>query len=285
MSAFHEQFSPSSDLANPVPIKRAVIIASTQRSGSSLLGHTLRDTGGFGVPLEYFNVQNLDYWRQRFSFSSINELLDHIERVRTSSNGIFAIKSHYFQLRNFGSISDLRLRYEDCRFIRIVRRDMLAQAISRTVAQQTGVWIAGQARSGEPHYDFKQIVDNLQTLSRQHEQWSLALAATGTPFLEVAHEDLIADPTAQVLRISEFCSVDPQSILMPSTPPIEAQENPRKSEWTERFVDEFDEKANAPLNGFLPAKDSLKDLARWSKSILKRKGPGEAWYRSPNLAS
>lgn len=283
MSVFQDQFTEAYDIAGQYPVKRAVILASVQRSGSSLLGHTLRNTGAYGVPLEYFNVQNLAHWRKRFDFVSVNQFLDQIERHRTTPNGIFAIKSHYFQLRNFGSIRDLKTRYGDCRFVRIIRRDKLGQAISRTVAQQTGVWISGQPKVGEAHYDFDRIAENLRVLGHQDHQWSLAFAATGTPFLTVAHEDLVRDPVQTIAQVSAFCEIDSVDITLPESQPIKPQSNAAKQEWSERFSSEFDEKSETILNGYSRPHDAFKDLYRWTKSVTARSGQDEFWYPSPNL--
>lgn len=283
MSAHLSQFDPSRDIADAAPIKRAVIIASTQRSGSSLLGHYLEDTNAFGVPLEYFNQQNLKHWRERFEFSTIEQFLDEIEPLRTSPGGIFSIKSHYFQLAEVGNIRSLFARYGDCRFIRISRRNLLRQAISRTIAQQTGVWISGQPERAQPHYDAERIAANLRALSRQHEQWSLAFATTGTPYLNIEYEDLVADPAATITRIAEYCDVPVADLQMPEAAPLKPQTRSVSAEWAERYARERLEAEEPLLQGRLPLREAAKDLLRAGRASLGRNKTRSAWSPSPNL--
>ncbi len=285
MSAHLSQFEPARDVPDAAPIRRAVIIASTQRSGSSLLGHYLEKTGAFGVPLEYFNQSNLAHWRKRFEFANIEQFLDRIEPLRTSPGGIFSIKSHYFQLREVGSISSLFARYGDCRFVRITRRNLLQQAISRTVAQQTGVWISGQPETGQPRYDASLIAANLRALSRQHEQWSLAFAITGTDFLPVEYEDLVADPGTTIRRIANFCDVPLSDSAIPDAPPIKPQTRSMSAEWAERYLQERTEADEPILFGRYPFGDAARDMARALRDRLSRPGRAEQWPASPNLAS
>ncbi|MCR2834402.1 Stf0 family sulfotransferase [Parerythrobacter lacustris] len=284
MSAHLSQFEPARDVANAAPIRRAVIIASTQRSGSSLLGHYLEKTGAFGVPLEYFNQSNLAHWRKRFDFADVEQFLDLVEPLRTSAGGVFSIKAHYFQLREVGSIDSLFARYGDCRFVRITRRNLLRQAISRTVAQQTGVWISGQPETGQPHYDAGLIAANLRALSRQHEQWSLGFATTGTDYMLVEYEDLVADPAETIRRIASYCEVPMTDMAMPDAPPIKPQTRSLSSEWEDRFLQEQNETDEPILDGRAAFGDAAWDLARAVRDKFVRPGRAARWRTSPNLA-
>lgn len=285
MSKYLEQFSDAYDVVNPAPVRRAVIIASSQRCGSSLLGHTLGATGGFGVPLEYFNQPNIKHWKARFGTDDIADLLDLIEKRRTTSNGIFAIKCHYFQLNEVGSIKGLFTRYEDCRFIAIKRKDLLRQAISRTIALQTGVWFSGQQPKDEPVYDATQISRNMRILLRQRMQWDMAFAIAGVKPFEVWYEDLIADPIGMVTRIADYCDVDPEALTLDKEPPVRGQTTPLSREWVEKFRLEQSEEEEAILNGYMPPDLAAADLARANiyRFGLRRKAKIR-WYRSPNLA-
>lgn len=286
MSKYLEQFTDAADVVNPARIKRAVIIASSQRCGSSLLGHTLGATGGFGVPLEYFNQQNLSHWKTRFGTGNVAALLDHVEQLRTTPNGIFTIKCHYFQLNEVGSIKNLFLRYEDCRFVSIKRQDVLAQAISRTIAMQTGVWFSGQKTKRAPQYDGIQIAENLRTLLRQRMQWDMAFAMTGMKPLEVFYEDLIADPIGTTMRIAAYCDVDPAFLTLSKEPPIKGQTTSVSRNWAEKFQMEWGEEQEALLNGYLPPRLAAIDIVKSNlyRFGIRRKSKTE-WYRSPNLAS
>ena len=283
MSAYLDQFSPARDFAQAPPVRQAVLIASTQRCGSSLLGHSMEATGAFGVPLEYLNQQNMAQWKKRFDVDSAWELLDRVERCRTSPNGVFSLKAHYFQVRAVGTLQALKDRYRGLKVIRIVRRDLLRQAISRTVAQQTGVWISGQQRSGEPRYDRDAIAANLRACSLQSEQWDMAFALTGQSVLRVEYEDMIKDIPATLRRIAVWCDIDPGTLDLDGQAPLERQDTGRSAEWADRFRREWTETDEPMLAGRLPVPDIARHAARHIRSIVRaEEGPVSAGP-SPNL--
>lgn len=283
MSAYLRQFSPEMDLNSGAKIRSVLMIASSQRSGSSLLGHYLAATGKFGVPFEYFNQGNFARWKERFEVETFIDLLDAVEPLRTSSNGIFSIKCHYDQLRALGSIADLLARYGDCRFVRIRRRDLVAQAVSRTIAQQTGVWISGQKSRREPTYDRKAITRNLQIVSWQDSRWPLALSIAGTPWVEVDYEALVECPAREIRRVGEFMGIGPAEIDIPADAPLAPQGKGLSQEWAEHFRSENPRVNEAIVDAGPEPRQQLKSLISSAMpALLKRRE--ERWSRSPNLA-
>jgi LPS sulfotransferase NodH len=283
MSAYLKQFGPEMDLNTGCRIRSALVIASSQRSGSSLLGHYLAATGKFGVPLEYFNVPNLRQWRQRFGVDTFTDLLDAVEPLRTSENGIFSLKCHYFQLRAIGSIPDLITRYGDCRFVRIRRRDLVAQAVSRTIASQTGVWISGQARTGEAVYDRSAIARNLRLIAWQDSHWPLAFSIAGVPWIEVEYELLVENAAKEIRRIADHAGVELSSADIPEAAPLTPQGMGLTQAWADRF-----RKDNPAANEKIV--DFGQGVGQGLKALLRDAFPAafdtrkEAWRRSPNLA-
>ena len=59
---YEEQFDAALDTGG-VPA-RTLIIASTPRSGSHMLGHSMIETGVMGRPFEYVAPRNLARWKE-----------------------------------------------------------------------------------------------------------------------------------------------------------------------------------------------------------------------------
>src|SRR5690554_4240321 len=113
-----------------------------------MLGHALQATGSFGFPLEYGNPSNLAEWKKRLGVDGLPELVSAIQAIRTSPNGVFSIKIHYPHIDNFGGIDVIKKLFPESYFVFLTRKDLLNQAISLSIAKQTGVWISGQKGKG-----------------------------------------------------------------------------------------------------------------------------------------
>ncbi len=190
---YPEQFSPRLDLAPYDGPVSTYLIASTPRSGSHFLGHALKEAGPFGVPLEYLHPKNLKLWARRFGTTGAPATLEQIMRHRTGATGWFGLKAHWSQFAPFHQkhgvepLGDLRSIFW------IYRRDLLGQAISFTIADQTGQWISGAPRAREPVYAHGEIVRNAYRLRDQNAGWTRFLANHPARHIEVAYEDLV-DP-------------------------------------------------------------------------------------------
>lgn len=158
INLYAKQFSESLDFPEVEGPTKIIVIASTPRCGSHMLGHAMWQTSQFGFPLEYLNPRNLSVWRKRFCSRNVADTLSAIERKRTSPNGVFGIKIHYSQLRQLGGFAGLAEYFPHACYVLLSRADVLMQAVSYSVALQTGVWIAGQKPiNGQPlRYDFGQ---------------------------------------------------------------------------------------------------------------------------------
>lgn len=182
-----------------------VMIASTPRCGSHFLGHMLGATGECGVPLEYLNAINARYWARRFGVVGLDALFPHIVRHRTTPNGTFTFKAHWKQ---FAPMSDqldaLTKGVGLSKVIWISRRNLLSQAISFTIAEQTGVWISGARATGEAQYDYGRIVKAAQTIHHANDAWAEYMAALPEgQGLSLTYEDLLTDDDL-VARVGTF---------------------------------------------------------------------------------
>lgn len=235
---YPEQFSEQLDLPPYMGTPRCYLIATTPRCGSHFLGHALHASGAFGFPLEYVNQMNLDIWQARFQTKTDIATIQALFRVRTSPSGWFGLKAHWTQWSRFEDVSFFENLGGFEKAIWIYRRDLLAQSISRSVAEQTGQWISGAKRRRDPVYDAKRIIRNGKYIRRQNEAWQAFLTERfDAPVHVVEYEDLLADQTSSFEAIGRF--LDPDLGIAPIPPKkTKKQADGVSREWYERFRSE-----------------------------------------------
>ncbi|GLF94912.1 sulfotransferase Stf0 family [Streptomyces yaizuensis] len=225
----------------PPPVR--YVLASTPRCGSNLLARALWHTGVAGFPEDYLaDTYVLDYFeRWGFTAENADELpASHIRalmKVRTSPNGVFGIKIHAGHLADLET--DPHTLLSSPLYVRVERADRLRQAISYTIAEQTGVWIvdgthlpASRARS-EPRYDYEEIGRRLRMLDGDAETWDAYAERYGITPHVVVYEDLVAHYEESVRACLAFLGVDAPQHIPP--PGISRQADGTTEEWVERF--------------------------------------------------
>jgi len=240
MALYWKQFDPALDVEDAPPPRRTLIVASTPRSGSHILGHMLMATGRLGVPFEYCQPSNLAEWQRRLGSRGLLDTLAALQRRRTTPTGIFAIKLHYDQTRQFGRFRRLLEAFEDPHFVFLRRCDVLAQAVSLAKAQQTGVFIHGQEGTGrEAVYDADRIEACLRATVRDNAAWTYALAKHRCPVLTVDFERARTDAAATIASIASFLGVTVPEARLPETPTTVRQSDGGEADaWIRRFSGE-----------------------------------------------
>jgi trehalose 2-sulfotransferase len=238
MNLYGPQFSAQLDLPS-VAIRRTVLIASTPRCGSHMIGHAMARTGLMGVPYEYLNPANLRQWAQQLGTSDAEATLRALMGRRTTPNGVFGIKAHFDHCRTIGGADRMFRALPHLSVVHIRRADVLRQAISYAVARQTGVWIAGQeATSSEARFDTALIDDCLRDIALQNARWSLAFATAGITPLEVVYEEAERDIAATVAGIGRFTGVISDGVVLEVEAATERQSShDRTRDWVERYAE------------------------------------------------
>jgi len=130
------------DLKFPGKIKSNVIICFNARTGSNLLCKMMEDNGMMGQPAEYFLDTVIAPLMHRFGAKNLKKYVYGLQHHRTSPNGIFSFKIQYPQyLQSFGD-KPFEKYFKKIKYIRLRRRDVLAQAVSFAKANMTGEWVS-----------------------------------------------------------------------------------------------------------------------------------------------
>ncbi|MGI3212814.1 Stf0 family sulfotransferase [Roseovarius tibetensis] len=234
----HEQFSESKDQPCVGGPDKTVLIASTPRCGSHMLGHALGETGHVGVPYEYCNPGNLVEWHRRLGTTTTDEALQQLMYRRTTPNGVFSVKAHFSHTAQFGTPADLLARFPHAKVVFIRRADVLRQAISYAVARQTGVWITGQqATSDRVCYDADLISACLDDIALQNARWASYFKRAGIETCDVFYEAMARDLGGTIRSIAEFADILlPEESLVTEAPIQRQGQETRTEAWIERYT-------------------------------------------------
>ena len=236
MDEHERQFSADLDVKGGAqqPVK-TIIIASTPRSGSHMLGHAMSATGAMGVPFEYCQGSNLNRWSKMMAKSDPREVLRSIMARRTSRNGVFSIKLHPRQLRHIGGFQAALEFFPNPYFVKIYRSNLLKQAVSMSLAQQTGVWISGQESNGNtPEYSHESIARNLEKLAVMVDEWDRHISEAGLPSIGFEYQEVARSTPAVLARIAEHCGIEDYAHV--ESPPTKKQGGQQNADWAARFA-------------------------------------------------
>jgi LPS sulfotransferase NodH len=216
--------------------KQFYCICFSVRSGSSLLCEDMTQWG-FGAPREHFQFPEFPVLE--------GPLWDHLGRLAEQWDGDFmALKISWYQAteitnrirsEGFDSVGfDLGNVFPGLRYIHIVRRDKIRQAISTWRAQTSGTWhwpVGSDADPGQVPYDFEAINHQLRFVIAEDWQWQMHFERYGITPLTVYYEDYILDRPGHLQRIADFLGV-------PGTPaPLVDRIQVMRDDWTELIAE------------------------------------------------
>jgi trehalose 2-sulfotransferase len=235
------------------------LICCAERTGSTLLGNALIDTGVAGRPRSYFNrVAHFNPRMQRIlgNAGGGESYLDKVIKAATTLNGVFGAKVHWQHFLNLiamlepgllpdpitaAAIDRLRMHFPDLRFIWLVRRNAVARAISHYRVKKTNEWQLDSrwitndtGGEGEPGFDFDEINAFLRAGKIEDEHWRRFFWEHDIRPLDLVYEDLIQDPAGTVRRVMEFLGLPASSVTLPP-PNLRRQADCRSQDWEARY--------------------------------------------------
>lgn len=266
---------PASDHASRAQTTQLLVIASVERTGSTLLCSLLRRTELAGTPVEYLNIHthNFSRFRQRFGVpklrvayrpigwlrtrigrfawrniswfepSSYRQYLSTVAQVNTTSNGVFGIKMHWNQYERH--MLDLGLTVDfwevPIKWVRISRQDEIRQAISFVRAAQSSSWNSNMEIKQEPVYDGPAIVAALKRISAENASWQTYFEQHNIRPLHISFEQLTGEMDSTVRLVMDYIGVQLGEVPDPQT---KRQSDSATGEWATRFVEEFPQYAH-----------------------------------------
>jgi LPS sulfotransferase NodH len=228
-------------------IRRTFFVCSTPRTGSTMLGNLLAETGLVGRAGEAFGEPFRRDVVPTLSRHGFDDYLVRESASRARGTGTLGFKLHWDQVEVFLYLLGLRrgLRgatdgdliaavFPEPHYVFMTRDDGLAQAVSWWKSITTGKWIDGESRQSEPRFDAAGIAGRLRQIDAHNEAWRRWFAAGRVEPLAVTYEGLVSDPSGEARRILEFVGIEVPADFA-AVPRTEVQADPVNREWIERY--------------------------------------------------
>lgn len=234
------------------------VICTTPRSGSHFLGEALSNTQVAGKPDEYFICDDKGRLENEtgnmagvYGRMSLEEFRDIVIDAGSTPNGVFGITIMwpYFHtiLKNFRTLPQYQgssdhelvsMLLFNPKYIWLIRRDKVRQAISLLKALQTNVWgkragVKSQAE-GELKYNYFAIDHYRGTLAKSDRNWQQYFDDNQISPFVVVYEEFVENYDKIVREILEFLGTSTRHLRI-SQPRLEKQADGRSDLWAARY--------------------------------------------------
>lgn len=222
------------DGSEPVIGGALVVIAFTNRSGSNLLAEYIRICGSVNPLHEPLNAPRVRKMRLDSQARTFPAHVSWLAGKGFCGASTYLVKASWEQI-----LMLLRWRidrmFTSLRIIHIERLDVLAQAVSFSIAAQTGRWTSEQPGNGaSPHYDRADILKRLEFIRLGNGMIRQMCSVLEIDTIRVTYEDLLDRPVAEVQRVHDWMGV-PFGTFDIGHAGLERQATERNSAFVARF--------------------------------------------------
>ncbi|WP_446682279.1 Stf0 family sulfotransferase [Cyanobacterium sp. HL-69] len=215
---------------------KTYIICFVGRSGSTLLARSLAELGYVGNPIEFFHWRRIPQLAKSDS-QIFKDYLDEIRNQGTTSNGVCGIKLQWGQLQTLTSMARthlslngkkdveiISLLFPNPYYIYIERNNLLKQAISLELAQQTGVFTKfsdtnskqietslSQQLSNNQLLIFKplNIFNHKKNINITNQKWQNFFELEDINYYKVVYEDFSQSIPQTIINVIKFLEIEP----------------------------------------------------------------------------
>ncbi len=196
------------------------VVCFTNRCGSNLLCQTLTATGLLGDPQEYFNYPFVKRMSKKRGIRSLAEYAVELQADRSSANAVFGTKLGAGQLLYLAESGVIPHVLERPHFVWVRRRDVLAQAVSLSIATQTSQWTSESEGDRTADYDEVDILRRLRMITSANAQFEYFFGMCAVQPLILEYEDFCDDllgtarAVADQLGVTERIDVPAEAITL-----------------------------------------------------------------------
>jgi len=238
--------------------RRCYVVCTIPRSGSNLLTDGLRDTRRAGMPKQFFLPKAESRYSSELGIDPVADYTTYVRAIvntKITRNEVFGFKLMSWYLEDFlirlreahgfgnSTTSDLELlcsAFPRLRFVRIVRRHKLRQALSTARALQTGLWKVQEGKNvlREPEFDPDLSEQSLHEAQRQDKLWDDFFRRIGIKPFEVQYEKLCQNYETTIRAVLNFLEIKLPAGARVGPPVTTRQADEVSRMWEERFLAE-----------------------------------------------
>lgn len=229
--------------ASTAPVRR-YMIATTARTGSTLLCSRIAEYGRLGFPNEFINESYISEFDRLFPNPSLDDFERYVGRAFSSAEGVFGLKTDWWRFFEARKLAMFRSFYEPLDLIVHLRReDFVAQAVSLALAVGSEAWHARdagpgglEARHQALSYDARSIKAHARNILNQEYHWRRFFAESPARVMEMSYEDVAADVDGGVQAIADAFNLRLGRRV--SEPRLEKGGSSTAAAWRDRFREE-----------------------------------------------
>ena len=239
--------------------KISYIICAMPRSGTHFLGERLANTGRAGKPDEYFICDHegrLENERgniaEIYGQKTLPDFRDLVIELGSTPNGVFGITimwsyfhtilANYRTLPRYREMGDYELLQSllyDPRYIWLIRRDKVRQAVSLSKAIQTNIWKKpGEGKRvearREPEFNFHAIEHYRRRLEEADKRWDNYFETHGIQPFRVVYEEFVKHHEETTRAILAYLHI-PAADLDFTPPRLQKQSDETSDQWVARY--------------------------------------------------
>jgi len=239
--------------------KISYVICATQRSGTHFLGEALQSTGTAGDPDEYLicdqngRLQNEQgNIAQIYGKKTLEEFHQLVLELGSTPNGVFGITimwNYFYKIRrNYQHLSQYQgldaAEFMDTlllspKYIWLIRRDKMRQAVSWAKASQTGIWSRPKditlVPKREPVFDFLLIDHFYREILTGEAGWANFFQSNDIEPLKIIYEDAVEAYEQTVFDILDYLEISYSDELTFRERRLQKQANRLNEEWADRY--------------------------------------------------
>src|SRR5437762_7840183 len=238
--------------------RRCYVVCTIPRSGSNLLTDGLRATRHAGMPKQFFLPKFETRYGVELGLDPVADYPGYVRAIvntKTTANEVFGFKLMSWYLDNFltglrdtrafgdattDDLTLLRNAFPRLRFVHILRRHKLRQALSTARALQTGLWKVqkGKTTMRKPEFDPDLIEQSLHEAERQEKIWNHFFRDIGVKPLTVEYEELCQNYEATIRAVLSYLKIKFPASARVGPPVTTRQADEISRIWEERFLAE-----------------------------------------------
>jgi len=225
-------------------ITRSFTMAFTMRSGSNAICDLLT-RNGLGEPSEWFQYAP-DAGADETRLDAFARVVDQHKAEDTFGSKMS--HNHRARLDEWlrGAVPGYR-RLDDVlpahRWLWLIRKDKVLQAISLCRAERSGSWAltgSGHAVSGAYEYDFFHVLSRLMMIQGGELAWELCFHEQGIEPFVMIYEDFFLDAERQLGKLIEFLGgLPPGRTTLDMGQTFKVQRNETNYALRQRFISDF----------------------------------------------
>lgn len=236
--------------------RRCFLVCATARTGSNLLTDGLHATRRAGRPKQFFLPKFEEEYGDSLGLNAGKDFAAYVRGVvekTATSNEVFGFKLMGWYLEEFlqrlrgtsafgkSSSSEgelLQNAFPGLRYVQVVRRNKVRQAISKARATQSGLWKiqSGNEAVAEPAFDPDLITRCLEESEQSENDWEQFFQRNALRPFRVEYEDLCRDFAGTILEVLHFLKISLPKNFVVAPPSTVRQTDSLSRQWEERYL-------------------------------------------------